>query len=82
MAVAVALWGREDGVVWRPVLYAVCAREDARTAFYAERFCLASASARICHSTRSTIGGGGGGCNKFVPVLVGNGTKIASTGDI
>ena len=25
---------------------------------------------------------GGRGCNKFVPVLVGNGTKIASTGDI
>ena len=30
----------------------------------------------------STIGGGGGGCNKFVPVLGGNGTKIAPTGDI
>ena len=27
-------------------------------------------------------GGGGGGCNKFVPVLRGNGKKIASTGDI
>ena len=32
--------------------------------------------------TGSTIGGGGGGCNKFVPVLGGDGTKIASTGDI
>ena len=32
--------------------------------------------------TRSTIGGGGRGCNKFVPVLGGNGTKIATTGDI
>ena len=32
--------------------------------------------------TRSTIGGGGRGCNKFVPVLGGNGTKIAPTGDI
>ena len=35
--------------------------------------------------TRSTIGGGGGGggeCNKFVPVLGGNGTNIAPTGDI
>ena len=31
--------------------------------------------------TRSTIGGGGG-CNKFVPVLGGNGTKIIPTGDI
>ena len=31
--------------------------------------------------TSSTIGGGRG-CNKFVPVLVGNGTKMASTGDI
>ena len=26
--------------------------------------------------------GGGRGCNKFVPVLGGDGTKIASTGDI
>ena len=32
--------------------------------------------------TRSTIAGGGRGCNKFVPVLGGNGTKIATTGDI
>ena len=32
--------------------------------------------------TRSTIGGGGRGCNKFDPVLGGNGMKIASTGDI
>ena len=31
--------------------------------------------------TRSTIEGGGG-CNNFVPVLRGNGTKIAPTGDI
>ena len=31
--------------------------------------------------TRSTIGGGRG-CNKFVPVLGGNGTKIASAGDM
>ena len=31
--------------------------------------------------TRSTIGGGQG-CNKFVPVFGGNGTKIAPTGDI
>ena len=28
------------------------------------------------------FGGGGGGCNKFVPVLGGDGTKIAPTGDI
>ena len=28
------------------------------------------------------IGGGGGGCNKFVPVMGGDGTKIAPTGDI
>ena len=28
------------------------------------------------------MGGGGGGCNKFVPVLEGDGTKIAPTGDI
>ena len=26
--------------------------------------------------------GGGRGCNNFVPVLRGNGTKIASTGNI
>ena len=31
--------------------------------------------------TRLTIGGGRG-CNKFVPVLGGNGTKIDPTGDI
>ena len=31
--------------------------------------------------TRSTVGGGRG-CNKFVPVLGGNGTNIAPTGDI
>ena len=28
------------------------------------------------------MGGGGGGCNDFVPVLGGDGTKIALTGDI
>ena len=32
--------------------------------------------------TSSTIGGGGRGCNIFVPVLGANGTKIAPTGDI
>ena len=32
--------------------------------------------------TSSTIGGGGRGCNIFLPVLGGNGTKIAPTGDI
>ena len=32
-------------------------------------------------ASRSTIGGGRG-CNKFVPVLGGNSTKIAPTGDI
>ena len=32
--------------------------------------------------TCSTIGEGGRGCNKFVPVLGGNGTKIAPTRDI
>ena len=32
--------------------------------------------------TRSTIGGGGWGCNNFVTVLGGNDTKIAPTGDI
>ena len=32
--------------------------------------------------TRSTIWGGGRGCNKFVLVLGGNGTKIAPTGDM
>ena len=36
----------------------------------------------VCTMTRSTIGGGGRGCNKFIPVLGGNGTKIAPTGDI
>ena len=38
------------------------------------------ACANVC-VTRSTIGAGRG-CNKFVPVLGGNGTKIAPTGDI
>ena len=32
--------------------------------------------------TRSTIEGGGGGCNKFVPVLRGDATIIGPTGDI
>ena len=31
--------------------------------------------------TSLTIGGGGGGCNIFVAVLRGNGTKIVPTGD-
>ena len=30
----------------------------------------------------STIGGGGRGCNKFVPVLGGDGTKIAPPRDL
>ena len=33
-------------------------------------------------ATRSTIGGGGGEGNKFVPVLGGNGMKTAPSGDI
>ena len=32
--------------------------------------------------SRSTIGGGGRGCNKFVPVLGRNGTIIAPLGDL
>ena len=32
--------------------------------------------------SRSTIGGGGGGCNKIVSVLGGIGTKTAPTGNI
>ena len=36
----------------------------------------------MCSGTCSTIGGGGRGCNKFVPVSGGSGTKIAPTGDI
>ena len=40
----------------------------------------------VQYETRSTIGGGqrlegGRGCNKVFPVLGGNGTKIAPTGD-
>ena len=35
----------------------------------------------LSESTSSTIGGGGRGCNIFVPVLEGNGTKLAPTGD-
>ena len=38
--------------------------------------------ARDCVRTSSTIGGGGRGCNIFVPVLGGNGTKIAPPRDI
>ena len=37
---------------------------------------------RGAQGTRSRIGGGGRGCNKFVPVLEVNSTKIASTGDM
>ena len=33
-------------------------------------------------SSRSTIGGGGGGCHNFVPVLGGDDTKIAPPGDL
>ena len=32
--------------------------------------------------SRSTIGRGGRGCKKLVPVLRGDGTKIASSGDL
>ena len=35
----------------------------------------------MCTKTSSTTGGGRG-CNIFVPVLGGKGTKIALTGDI
>ena len=49
-AVADALWGREDGAVWRTDLYALCAREDACTASSAERFLMPSASAGMRHS--------------------------------
>ena len=37
---------------------------------------------RITPVTHSTIGGGGRGCNKFVPVLGEGGTKIAPARDI
>ena len=36
----------------------------------------------VCLSSRLTIGGGGWGCNKLVPVLGGNGTKKGPAGDI
>ena len=49
-AAADALWGREDGAVRRPDLYALCAREDACPASSAERFLMPSASARMRHS--------------------------------
>ena len=49
-AVAAALWGRENKVIWRPVVYALCARENPFTASSAGRSCLSSASARILHS--------------------------------
>ena len=48
------------------------------------RSCRSSAYGRIMEASsrsRSTIGGGGRACNKFVLVLGGNGTKIAPTGD-
>ena len=38
--------------------------------------------ARRPHQNRSTIGGGGRGCHKFVPVLERDGTKIAPSGDL
>ena len=34
------------------------------------------------HAVASSTIGGGGGCNIFVPVLGGKGTKIAPIGDI
>ena len=37
----------------------------------------------MCGSTTDQFNDWGGrGCNEFVPVLVGNGTKIVPTGDI
>ena len=36
----------------------------------------------ILLKSRSTVGGGGRGCNNFIPVLRGDGTKMAPTGDI
>ena len=45
-----------------------------------KRGCEKRGSGLLCR-TRSTIEGGGG-CNKFVPVVRRNGTKIAPTGDI
>ena len=39
-------------------------------------------STQLPPPTRSTIGGGGRGCNKFVPVLGGNDTQIVPTGNI
>ena len=36
----------------------------------------------LCVLPVQRLGGGGRGCNKFVPVLGGDGTKIAPTGEI
>ena len=36
----------------------------------------------LCGGPVQRLGGGGRGCNKFVPVLGENGTKIAPPGDI
>ena len=36
----------------------------------------------LVHQIRSTIGGGGRGCNNFVPVVGGSGTKITLTEEI
>ena len=46
-------------------------------------WCLPSSCRPMMESTDDQFNDWGGrGCNKFVPVLIGNGTKIASTGDI
>ena len=42
----------------------------------------AASSAGAGALIRSTIGGGGRGCNKFLPVLGGDGTKIAPPRDL
>ena len=68
-AVSACLHESGDLNVFRPVLHAP------------SRDLVLAGDLRMRHPTRSTIERGRG-CNKFVSVLRGNGTKIAPTGDI
>ena len=57
------------------------AAQDGTGAHPAQQYSTGHVAQYGTHPTRSTIGGGRG-CNKFVPVLGGDSTKIAPTGDI
>ena len=67
IAQSVVIWRAYDGVV-RSKLYALLAH-------------WVSTRVTVASTSRSTLWGERG-CNKFVPVLGGDGTKIAAPGDL